>query len=106
MDLLMHHGQRSLATTAMCAHGPVPVPGREQQADLMERRDRELEDPLAAAHTGDRMTSATEAAAARAKWRFRAETPAMICSISGLLSRRDDEHGGLGGRGHGPQAGG
>jgi hypothetical protein len=48
MDLLAHHVQRSLASTAMCVHGPVSAPGRERQADLMERGDRELEDPLAA----------------------------------------------------------
>ncbi len=66
MDLLTHHVQCSLARTAMCVHGPVPVPGRERQADLMERGDRELEDPLGRGFSWDGcMTSATVAAAAR-----------------------------------------
>lgn len=66
MDLLTHHVQRSLASTAMCVHGPVPAPGRERQADLMERGDRELEDLLGRdPDRGGRMTSATVAAAAR-----------------------------------------
>jgi hypothetical protein len=66
MDLLTHHVQRSLASAAMCVHGPVRVPGRERQADLMERVDRELEDPLGhGSRWGGRMTSATVAAAAR-----------------------------------------
>ena len=52
MDLLMHHGQRSLASTAMCVHGPAPVPGRERQADLMERGDGSLRIRWAAGPNG------------------------------------------------------
>jgi hypothetical protein len=65
MDLLTHHVQRSLASKAMWVPGPVPAPGQERQADLMERGDRELEDPLGRGpDRGGRMTSATVAAAA------------------------------------------
>ena len=83
MDLLTRHARRSLASAAMCVHGPVPAPGREQQADLMERGDRELEDPLGRdPDRGGRMTSATVAAAARGRDDdFCAETPVIICSI-------------------------